>query len=253
MTNDVSLATPHRRAHTPVYGATPQVAVRWRAGEGAHGASITDQKSPRGAPGTLNASRASHTSPNDVRQELRQRALRRRWSYYTLHYSLDTAGRQRASRVAYNERAAPLRVPNDARRPQLRRAARRLHFLHNCSGQTAAECAPPPPHRRAIAIPRTYRARGARRRRLLQSAARTRPPLSTALCPVAVRASRRAAVRPARHAAARYHAYTARGVRFLLRWRAALGAVSAHVTSHQLQTPQRGAQRGARRGAVRGH
>jgi hypothetical protein len=96
-----------------------------------------------------------------------------------------------------------------------------------CSGvqaRTRQKCAPTPPYRRAIALPRARRARGARRHRLLQSAARTRPPLSTAPCSVAVRAPRHAAARPSRPAAARHHACTARGVRFLLRWRAALAA-----------------------------
>ena len=182
-----------------------------------------------------------------------RRTPQRRWSYNTLRYSLDTAGRQRASKVEYNTRAAPHLVPNVAQRLQLRHAARLSYFLNECSGQNASECAPTMPHRRAIALPRAQRGCGAQRRRLLRSAARTRPPLSAALCSVAVRATRRAAARPSRHAAARHRACTARRVRFLLRWRAALGAASALVKQHQLLTPRRDAHRQARRGAVRGH
>jgi hypothetical protein len=65
-------------------------------------------------------------------------------------------------------------------------------------------------------------------------------------------ALRRAAARPARRAAARHRARHACGVRFLMRWRAALGAASAPVKQHQLQAQRRGAQRQARRGFVRG-
>jgi len=76
---------------------------------------------------------------------------------------------------------------------------------------------------------------------------------AAALCSVAVRMSRRVAPRIARHAAARHHACAVCGLRFLMHWRAALGAASAPVNQHQLRTPRRGAQRRARRGAVRGH
>ena len=138
--------------------------------------------------------------------------------------SLDTAGRQRASRVEYNKRAAPHLVPNDARRPQLRRAPRLSHFLHECPAHNASEYTSTPPHRRAIALPRTQHACGARRRRLPRSAARTRPPLSAALCPGAVGASRRAVPWSARCATTRHRACTARGAQQRLRWRAALAA-----------------------------
>ena len=135
-------------------------AARWRAPqrvETSYSANVTDQKSPRGAPGTPNAADASHTSRNDVRQALRQCAPRRRWSYYTLHYSLDTAGRQRASRVEQNARAVPRLVTYDARRPQLRRAARLLHFLLKCPDQNESEYTPTTPHRRATARHRILR------------------------------------------------------------------------------------------------
>jgi hypothetical protein len=84
-------------------------------------------------------------------------------------------------------------------------------------------------HRAApIAARRHARARASTRRRARQAKKRaprrTRSPLSAALCTVAVRASRRAAARPARRAVARHRVRHARGVRFLLRWRAALGA-----------------------------
>ena len=208
-------------------------AAQWRAPpsvETSYSANVTDQKSPRGAPGTPNASDASHTSRNDVRQALRQCAPRWRWSYYTLHYSLDAAGRQRASRVEQNARAASHLARVDARRPQLRRATRLPCFLHQCPEHNGSECSPTPPHRRATAlhrVPRMYVVRRCRPGRACDAPSLA-PTSSTQHCGEARAAPRCAVVRALRRRAAGCVC----GARRRLRWCAAFAAASPHVTSH---------------------
>ena len=146
-----------------------------------------------------------------MREALRQRAPRLRWSYYTLHYSLDTAGRQRASRVEYNKRAAPHLIPNVARRPQLRRATRLPRFLHQCLDQNASEYSPTPPHRRATAIHRILSTYVVRRCRPAEHAMHLRWRPAAALSSVVELAPRRAAPWSARCADAQLTGCAAHG------------------------------------------